>query len=113
MRTVRGIATDDVRRQTDERVLANATLPMTYGGAKSGSHWWELTVNPMIVARPDTSVGLDDLLRQYGQIGTGGCTSRPQFAASLNAEHPVFAGGPEPSRFRRELRERSHRSPRY
>ena len=30
------------------------------------------------MARPDTSTGADARLRHYGQIGTGGCTSRPQ-----------------------------------
>src|SRR5580704_8840161 len=56
---------------------ARATLATTYGGSKSGSHRWEFTVKPTTVPRPDTAVGLVSRLRQYGQIGTGGCTSSP------------------------------------
>ena len=33
---------------------------------------------PTTVPRPDTGVGFQDLLRQYGQMGTGGWTSSPQ-----------------------------------
>jgi hypothetical protein len=53
---------------------------MTYGGSKPGSQRWEFTVNPTTVPRPDVAVGVHDLLRQYGQIGTGGCTSCPQLS---------------------------------
>ena len=57
------------------RSSASATLAMTYGGSKSGSHWWRLTVKPTTVARPDTTDGANDRLRHTGQIGTGGWTS--------------------------------------
>ena len=42
----------------------SATLAMTYGGSKSGSQRWALTVKPTMVPRPDTAVGFDDRLRQ-------------------------------------------------
>jgi hypothetical protein len=35
-------------------------------------------VYPAIVARPDTSCGAEERLRQLGQIGTGGCTNVAQ-----------------------------------
>ena len=57
---------------------ASATLATTYGGSKAGCHRCAFTVKPTIVPRPDTATGLADRLRQYGQIGTGGCTSSPQ-----------------------------------
>ncbi len=59
---------------------ASATLAITYGGSKAGSHRWALTVKPTIVPRPDTAVGFQDRLRHEGQRGTGGCTSSPHSA---------------------------------
>ena len=67
---------------------ASATLATTYGGSKSGSQRWEFTVKPTTVPRPDTGAGLADRLRQYGQIGTGGCTSSPQSAHSWMRRTP-------------------------
>jgi hypothetical protein len=57
---------------------ASATLAMTYGGSKPGSHRWRLTVNATTVPRPDTAVGSHERLRQAGHTGTGGWTSALQ-----------------------------------
>src|SRR5687767_12748929 len=57
---------------------ARATLAMTYGGSKPGSHWCWLIVKATTVARPEISIGAHARLRQRGQIGVGGCTSALQ-----------------------------------
>ena len=67
---------------------ARATLAMTYGGSKPGSHWCWLIVKATTVARPDTSVGAHDRLRQLGQIGAGGWTS------ALQSVHPWMRSTP-------------------
>ena len=43
---------------------ARSAITMLERGSKSGSQRWALTVEPTIVPRPDTGVGLDDRLRQ-------------------------------------------------
>ena len=57
---------------------AKATLAMAYGGSNPGSHCWAFTVTPTTVARPETGVACHDRLRQFGQMGTGGCTNVEQ-----------------------------------
>src|ERR1700704_3195828 len=57
---------------------ARATIAITYGGSKPGSHGCWLSVNAITVPRPETSTGFQERLRHEGQIGTGGWTSASQ-----------------------------------
>ena len=64
----------DVVRRTAP-LSASATTAMTYGGSKAGCQLWWFTVKPTTEPRPETTVGSHDVLRQFGQMGTGGWTS--------------------------------------
>jgi hypothetical protein len=57
---------------------SSATCPVAYGEGSPGSWNRWLTVNPNSVAYPDTSRTARSWLRQYGQIGLGGCTRPAQ-----------------------------------
>ena len=103
-----GVAADDVRGEVHAGSSARATLAITYGGSKPGSHGCWFTVKPTTVPRPDTSGGFHDRLRHAGQIGTGGCTSVRAVDAALDPKPAVGARRPEPLVGRGELREGPH-----
>src|ERR1700722_6507037 len=53
---------------------------MAWGGGKSASHCWWLTVNPATTARPETGASATWSLRQTRQRGSGGWVYAPQSA---------------------------------
>ena len=87
---------------------ARATLAMTYGGSKSGSHRCALTVNPTTVARPETSVGFDERLAALGADRGGRVDELAAVPAALDAQDAVGPRRPEPLVGRRQLRKRRH-----
>ena len=70
---------------------SRATTAMAYGRSKAGCHEWWFTVQPTTEARPDTMVGVHDVLRQFGQIGTGWMDEGGALRAALNAKPTVGA----------------------
>ena len=72
-----------------------ATIAITYGGGKLGSHICSLRVKPATTPRPDTSAGSHSVERQYGHTALGGMAQLAARGAALEAQRPVLARLPE------------------
>lgn len=103
-----GVAAHDVGGEAHRRVPGKGHVGDHVGRLEARGHWWRLTVKPMTVARPDTSVGDDFRLRQGRADRHGRVNQLAAVVAALDPQAPIRARGPEPLVERGEPGEGAH-----